>query len=211
MTISLSYLFRFQAIENLSIMMSSDYHSSSSAYPVAQSTCHQFFQRRRRGAAQPRVSGEMLKSPVGFARQANLRCLESRRDAAAEPRVSGEMLKGPVGFARQPNLRCLESRRDAAAQPRVEEHATAGSGTLGYRRNVKSPARATQAVCIALTGLGSFQLLPRVPAASRPPPWAVLQRAFSAAVVDSGHYQYICYSPLDCPPVSKGRCSTAQG
>ena len=60
----------------------------------------------------------MLKSPVGFARQANLRCLESpkatmqqspgwksTRQRALEPWVSGEM------------LRALQGRRRLSASP----------------------------------------------------------------------------------------------
>jgi hypothetical protein len=48
---------------------------------------------------------------------------------------------------------------------------------IGY---MLSPERAMQADCAALSGLSYFCSQPRVSAASRPSPWALLHRAFSA-------------------------------
>jgi DNA uptake protein ComE-like DNA-binding protein len=53
-----------------------------------------------------------------------------------------------------------------------------------------------QKTCVALTGLGFIRLLARVTDASRPPPWALLPRAFSAGTANPSHYQFLCYRPL---------------
>jgi hypothetical protein len=79
----------------------------------------------------------------------------------------------------------------------VKAHAAAGDGILGIEWVSTSPVGAMQKVCAALAGLISIQRLPRVSAASRPPPWAVQCRPFSARIGNSSHYQYICFRLLN--------------